>query len=145
MRGLQRVDVLANFGPPGTQHGTPEEEDKGGSIVTSMEEAASSEGRRRVIAMVVARTSWRRKHSQRWWGTHAKREREEGEEGDINHNAQERKPNVIRMVSIRDSSKLTTNIFIDNSAPFIEYVHEFLQKEKESRKQESRKSSLGLW
>ena len=64
-----------------------------------MEEAACPEGRRRrVIAMVVARTSWRRKHSQRWWGTHAKREREEGEGGYINHNAQEMKPKVIRMV-----------------------------------------------
>ena len=57
VRGLQRVDALANFGPPGNQHGMPEEEDEVGSIVTSMEEAACPEWRRRRgIAMVVAHT-----------------------------------------------------------------------------------------
>ena len=57
LRGVQRVDVLANFGPPGNQHGTPEEEDEVGSIFTSMEEAACPEWRRRRgIAMVVAHT-----------------------------------------------------------------------------------------
>ena len=72
VRGLQWVDVLANFGPPDTQHGMPEEEDEVGSIFTSMEETACPEGRRRrVNAMVVACTLWRRKHSQQWWGTHA--------------------------------------------------------------------------
>ena len=86
VRGLQRNDPGGSFGPPGTQHGTPEEEEEGGSIVTRMKEAACPEGRRRrLLAMVVARSSWRRKHSQRWWGTHASREREEGEGGDINH------------------------------------------------------------
>ena len=89
VRGLQRVDVLANFGPPGTQQGTPEEEDEVGGIYTSMEEAACPEGRRRVNAMVVACTLWRRKHSQQWWGTHAQREKEEGKGGDIIHKAQE--------------------------------------------------------
>jgi len=57
VRGLQRVDVLANFGPPGTQHGTLEEEDEVGSIFTPVEEAACPEWRRRRrIAMVVAHT-----------------------------------------------------------------------------------------
>ena len=90
VRGLQRNDPGGSFGLPGTQHGTPEEEEEGGSIVMPMEEAACPEGRRRrLLAMVVARSSWRRKHSQRWWGTHASREREEGEGGDIIHKAQE--------------------------------------------------------
>ena len=43
VRGLQRVDVLANFGLPGTQHGTSEKEYEVGSIFTSMEEAACPE------------------------------------------------------------------------------------------------------
>ena len=113
VRGLQRVDVLANFGPSGTQHGMPEEEDEVGSILTSMEEAACPKGRRRrVIAMVVARTLWRRKHSQQWWGTHAQRERERGGRGRRHHPQSTRSEHkVIRMVSIRDSSKLTTNLF----------------------------------
>ena len=99
VRGLQRVDVLANFGPPGTQHGTPEEEDEVGSIFTSKEEAACPEGRRRrVNAMVVACTLWRRKHSQQWWGTHAQRER--GGRGRRHHPQSTRSEHkVIRMVS----------------------------------------------
>ena len=57
VRGLQRVDVLVSFGPPGNQHGTPEEEDKVRSIVTSMEEAACPKWRRRRgIVVVVAHT-----------------------------------------------------------------------------------------
>ena len=55
VRRLQRNDPGGSFGPPGTQHGTPEEEEDGGSIVTPMEEEACPEGRRRrVLAMVVA-------------------------------------------------------------------------------------------
>ena len=56
VRGLQRVDALANFGPPGNQYGAPEEEDEVGSIFTFMEEAACPKWRRRGIAMVVAHT-----------------------------------------------------------------------------------------
>ena len=57
VRELQRIDVLANFGPPGNQHGTPEEEDEVGSIVTSMEETVCLEWmRRRGIVVVVAHT-----------------------------------------------------------------------------------------
>ena len=57
MRGLQRVDVLASFGPPGNQHGVSEEEDEAGSTITSMEEAACLERRgRRGVTMGVAHT-----------------------------------------------------------------------------------------
>ena len=52
---LQRNDLGGSFGPPSTQHGTPEEEGDGGSIITPMEEEACPEGRRRrLLAMVVA-------------------------------------------------------------------------------------------
>ena len=56
MRRLQRVDVLASFGPPGNQYGVSEEEDEVGSTITSMEEAACLEWRRRGITVVVAHT-----------------------------------------------------------------------------------------
>ena len=75
--GLQWVDVLANFGPSGNQHGTPEEEDEVGSIVTSMEEAVCPERRRRGIAMVIAHTLEEGTLTT-IGNTHAQREREEG-------------------------------------------------------------------
>ena len=82
VRGLQRVDVLANFGPPGTQHGTPEEEDEVGNTIMSMEEAARSEGsRRKMIAMVVAHTfRGRNTHNNGGALMHRGRERREREE-----------------------------------------------------------------
>ena len=85
VRGLQRVDVLASFGPPGTQHGTPEEEDEVGSTIMSKEEAARSEGwRRKMTAMGIARTSWRRNHSHNNGG-HSCTEREGGGRGRRHH------------------------------------------------------------
>ena len=43
MRGLQRDEFLASFGPPGTQHGTPEEEEGDDCLITPMEKDARQE------------------------------------------------------------------------------------------------------
>ena len=58
VRGLQRDDFLASFGPPGTQHGTPEEEEGDDCLITPMEEDARQEKERRKLStLVVARSS----------------------------------------------------------------------------------------